>query len=155
MGCGLILTDVPAAGLLAALHEQCFPPGERWDQAAMASLLAVPGCFACVAATGPEDRPSGMALVRVAADEAELLTIGVIPDARRQGIADRLMTESVASAAARGAVRLFLEVSVTNAPALALYRAGGFVEVGRRRRYYPDGSDALVMARTTVAISAA
>ena len=151
----MILTDVAAAALLAALHEQCFPPGERWDQAAMTSLLTVPGCFACVAAGGAEDRPSGMALVRVAADEAELLTIGVLPEARRHGIADRLLTELVAALTARGAVRLFLEVSVANIPALAFYRAGRFVEVGRRRRYYPDGSDALVMVRTLAGLSAA
>lgn len=118
----------------------------------MTSLLAVPGCFACVATGGPDDRPLGMALVRIAADEAELLTIGVVPAARRQGIADGVLTESVASAAARRAVRLFLEVSVANAPAMGLYHTAGFIEVGRRRRYYPDGSDALVMARALVAI---
>ncbi|MGI4748690.1 MAG: GNAT family N-acetyltransferase [Janthinobacterium lividum] len=151
----MILTDVAAAELLAALHEQCFPPGECWDQAAMTGLLTVPGCFAFVAAGGPEDRPSGMALVRVAADEAELLTIGVVPGARRQGVADRLLTELTASVRARGAVRLFLEVSVANTSALALYRAHGFVEVGRRRRYYPDDSDALVMSRTLAGLSAA
>lgn len=142
----MILTDVAAAELLAALHEQCFPPGECWDQAAMTGLLTVPGCFAFVAAGGPEDRPSGMALVRVAADEAELLTIGVVPGARRQGVADRLLTELTASVRARGAVRLFLEVSVNNAAALPLYRRLQFIEAGRRRRYYADDSDALILA---------
>lgn len=151
----MILTNVAAAGLLGALHEQCFPPGERWDQAAMTSLLSLPGCFACVAAGGPDDRPSGMALVRMAADEAELLTIGVLPEARRQGIAIRLLTELTAAVVARGGVRLFLEVSIANTPALALYRTGDFVDVGRRRRYYPDGSDALIMARTLAGLSAA
>lgn len=151
----MILTDVAAAGLLAALHEQCFPSGERWDQAAMTGLLTAPGCFACVATGGPEDRPSGMALVRIAADEAELLTIGVVPEVRRQGVADRLLTELVATVVARGVVRLFLDVSVANTPALALYHARGFVEVGRRRRYYPDESDAVVMTRVLAGLSAA
>ncbi|NVN31455.1 ribosomal-protein-alanine acetyltransferase, partial [Endobacter medicaginis] len=41
--------------------------------------------------------------------------------------------------------RLFIEVAAGNGPAIALYRGCGFVEVGRRRRYYPDGDDALVM----------
>lgn len=151
----MILSGPAAAELLAALHAQCFPPGERWDQAAMTGLLGVPGCFACVAGSGPGDRPSGMALIRVAADEAELLTIGVVPDSRRRGIANGLLIELAAAAAARGAMRLFLEVSVANAAALALYRDRGFEEVGRRRRYYPDDSDAVVMAGNPTVISAA
>ena len=145
----MILEGAATAGLAAALHAQCFPPGERWDEAAMAALLAVPGSFACVV-MGEGEAPSGLAVVRVAADEAELLTLGVLPEARRRGIARRLLAELGGAAAARGAVRLFLEVSVTNAPALALYRGLGFRELGRRRRYYPDGSDALLLAQDVV-----
>ncbi|WP_419728112.1 GNAT family N-acetyltransferase [Lichenicola sp.] len=142
----MILEGAATAGLAAALHAQCFPPGERWDEAAMAALLAVPGSFACVV-MGAGSLPAGLALVRVAADEAELLTLGVLPEARRQGVARRLLGELTGAAAARGAVRLFLEVSVANAAALALYLGLGFDELGRRRQYYPDGTDALLLAR--------
>ncbi len=141
----MILTDPAAAGPLAALHHACFEPDRRWDRAAMAGLLAMPGCFAVTDGTGAE--PCGLALARVAADEAELLTLGVRPAARRQGVARALLHRLGAEAARRGAGSLFLEVAVANPPALALYRAAGFAEVGRRRRYYPDGGDALILAR--------
>ncbi len=142
----MILRGTASAGLLAVLHAQCFAPGERWDEAAFGSVLAMPGGFGGVAGTDA-GRPDALALARVAADEAELLTVGVLPAARGRGLAARLLEELAAEAAGLGAARLFLEVSVGNAPALALYRRLGFGEVGRRRQYYPDGSSALVLMR--------
>ncbi|MCQ8279169.1 GNAT family N-acetyltransferase [Acetobacteraceae bacterium KSS8] len=134
---------VAASALLAALHECCFPPGERWAEAAMKELLLMPGCFGVI---GPDaDRPAGLALTRVAADEAELLTIGVSPAHRRGGEGGRLLRAVGAEAASRGAGRLFLEVATGNAAARALYRRAGFEEAGLRRRYYPNGDDALVL----------
>ena len=141
----MLLTDPAVAAPLAALHHACFPPGERWDQAAMTDLLAMPGCFALTDGSGAE--PRGLALARVAADEAELLTLGVLPGARRSGVARALLHRLGAEAARRGARSLFLEVAVANLPALALYRGVGFAEVGRRRRYYAAGGDALILAR--------
>ena len=105
----------------------------------MAGLLAMPGCFALAEA-------EGLVLARVAADEAELLTIGVLPQARRRGVGLALLRAAAGEAARLGAIRLFLEVATRNAPARALYAQAGLVEVGRRRRYYPDGDDALVLA---------
>lgn len=141
------------AVLLAALHGDAFPPDERWDEAAFAALLDQPHCFACVhevfdPALG-EAVPCGMALLRIAADEAELLTIGVRPAARGRGVGGALLTRSVAECAARGVRWIYLEVAPGNAPAHALYLRHGFTEAGRRRRYYQDGSDALVMLAPT------
>ncbi len=138
-GFPLILTGPAAAGLLAALHAGCFREGARWDEAAMAALLGMPGCFAVADL-------DGLALARVAADEAELLTLGVLPQARRRGAGSALLRAASGEAVRLGATRLFLEVAEGNAPARALYAQAGLVEVGRRRRYYPDGDDALVLA---------
>lgn len=144
----VIMAGAGPAGLLGALHARCFPPAEAWDEAAIGSLLTMPGCFACVLEAPEPDEmaPAGMTLARVAADEAELLTIGMTPSARRQGLATRMMRQVMTEAAGRGAKRLFLEVSVNNAAALPLYRRLRFVEVGRRRHYYSDHSDALILA---------
>lgn len=91
------------------------------------------------------------ALVRVVADEAELLTIATRPDQQRRGLARGCMAAWMAEAAARGAAQAFLEVAEDNAPARALYARLGFAETGRRRGYYGrDGApavDAIVMAR--------
>ncbi|MBO0713017.1 MAG: hypothetical protein J2P47_17235, partial [Acetobacteraceae bacterium] len=52
---------------------------------------------------------------------------------------------AMAEAARRGAGAMFLEVAVTNGRAQRLYQRAGFAETGRRRRYYADGSDALIL----------
>lgn len=86
--------------------------------------------------------------VMVVADAAEILTVGVVPDARRQGLARRLVADLLAEAVRRGAREAFLEVRVDNEPARKLYESEGFVEVGRRRGYYHHGRvDALIMRR--------
>ncbi len=135
--------------LLAALHTACFPPAETWDAPAFATLLAQPGVAVRL------DPAGGFVLWRVAADEAEILTIAVHPEARRQGIGRRLLAMAGESAAQAGAARLFLEVSRRNTAAVALYAASGFQPVGSRRRYYPDGSDAIVMQRSLILGAAA
>lgn len=135
-----------SAPLLAELHRLAFPAGEAWGPEAIAVMLALPGSFAlCAAADGGAD-PAGFVLVRAVADEAEILTLAVLPEQRRQGIGAALLRGAIGEAAARGARTLFLEVSEANRAARALYAAAGFAGRGRRRRYYADGSDALVLA---------
>jgi len=131
------VADAPA---LAAQHAAAFAAGERWGADAIRLMLEMAGGFGlCV--------PEGFVLARVAADEAEILTLAVVPEARRQGVGAGLLAGAMAAAAARGAAAMFLEVAEGNAAARALYAAAGFAEVGRRRGYYPDGGDAVVMRR--------
>ena len=90
----------------------------------------------------------GWAGVRVVGDEAEVLTVGVVPAARRQGIALALLADLYAEAKRRGAVAVYLEVRVDNEAARRLYDREGFVKVGLRRGYYDGGRvDAVVMRR--------
>lgn len=117
---------------LASLQNACFPE-DHWDAALIGRLLALPGTFGLLAGGEP---PTGFALVRVAADEAEILSIGIVPDVRRRGLGARLLGALAAAAAARGATALFLEVAEDNAAARALYLSNGFAEVGRRPGYY-------------------
>lgn len=132
----------PAAdpGRLAAIHAEAF--AAPWDEAALTELLTSPGVFA----VAEED---GFTLIRVAVDEAEILTLAVRPSARRAGLGVRLVEAGVVRAAALGAERMFLEVAEGNVAARALYARSGFVEMGRRRGYYShtDGrrEDALTL----------
>ena len=125
-------------------HARCFTTPRPWTAAEFAALLAEPPVFATLAETG-------FALGRVVADEAELLTIAVAPEARRQGEGRALLDGFLRTARARGAETAFLEVAADNTPAIALYERGGFAPAGRRRGYYtqPGGPalDALVMTR--------
>jgi ribosomal-protein-alanine N-acetyltransferase len=128
--------DAPA---LAALHAAAFPPAQAWGTDTIAMLLALPGAF------GLWRDGAGLVLARMAADEAEILTFGVVPGARRRGHGAALLRGALAAARARGAGAMFLEAAANNASALALYAREGFAEVGRRGRYYSDGGDALVL----------
>ena len=129
------------AEALAALHALAFPPEERWGADALRLMLEMPGSFGLYAAEG------GFILARVAADEAEVLTLAVVPAARRQGVGAALLETALTLVEEAGAGVMFLEVSTGNAAARALYAGAGFTEVGRRPRYYADGSDALVLSR--------
>ncbi|MBA2955997.1 ribosomal protein S18-alanine N-acetyltransferase [Nocardioides sp. MAH-18] len=90
----------------------------------------------------------GHAVASVVADIAELQRIAVDPAHRRTGLATELLDAVIGSAREGGADRLLLEVREDNAGALAFYAARGFVEVDRRRRYYRDGTTAVVLRRT-------
>jgi len=137
---GTIQLATPAdAAVMAAIHRAAFPPAEAWGEDAISLQLAMPGAF------GLLDRRGGMLLGRVVAGEAEVLTLAVMPSARRQGLATALLDTAIAQVRARGATSLFLEVATGNAAARALYGRAGFVEVGQRRRYYSDGSDAILL----------
>jgi len=130
------------AAALAGLHALAFPPPEAWGADAMRLMLEMPGSF------GLWQPDAGLVLARVAADEAEILTIGVVPAARRRGLGAALLLAAVAGAAAGGAATMFLEVAADNQAALGLYAAVGFMPVGRRRDYYGTGRDAEVLRRS-------
>jgi ribosomal-protein-alanine N-acetyltransferase len=135
-----VITGVTRADLdrLTMLHAACF--ADAWSRDSLARLLEGPGVQGWLAG---ED---AFLLLRVAADEAEVLSLGTKPGARRGGLGSALVRLAITTAQAQGATRLFLEVAANNEAALALYRGLSFVEVGRRRGYY-GGIDALVLAR--------
>lgn len=87
----------------------------------------------------------GYAGMQVILDEAHVMTIAVHPDYRRRGIGELLLLQLFEEGAARGALRLTLEVRPSNQGAQELYRKYGFTIEGRRRHYYGDGEDALLM----------
>jgi [ribosomal protein S18]-alanine N-acetyltransferase len=127
------------AAALAAIHGVAFPPSETWEEEALGLQLGLPGVFGLIDAAG------GMVLARVAGEEAEVLTLAVVPTSRRRGLGGALLDAALREARDRGARAVFLEVSEANQAARGLYAAAGFVEAGRRRRYYADGTDALVL----------
>ncbi|MFQ6551515.1 GNAT family N-acetyltransferase [Aestuariibius insulae] len=124
---------------LADLHGRAFPAAQGWSGREMEGLVAQAGVFVTEA-------PGGFAMGRVAADEVELLTVAVAPEARRAGCGARLLALFEAEAARRGACEAFLEVAQDNDPARALYLKAGYAEVGQRRGYYRRGPDVAVDA---------
>ena len=84
----------------------------------------------------------GYLVLADADDVADLERIGVRPDHQRAGLASALIDAALRDL---GSDRVMLEVRADNGPALALYARAGFAEIHRRRRYYRDGTDAIVL----------
>lgn len=149
----LLRIEAGGAEELAAMHAELFDP--PWNTAAMQSLLEHPGSTALIckvrSTIGADPRPAGFAMGQLAADEAEILSIGVLPSFQKCGLGRRLVQGLSIALANAGAQRLFLEVAADNAAGIALYDGEGFARVGSRPGYYQRAGaspvDALVLAR--------
>lgn len=140
-------SDLPK---LATAHRLCFPEAP-WSQETLQGLLQLQGYHLRVA--GPEKAADGhlfgFCLFRTAADEAEIITLGVVPQARRCGLARALLQDFLDQVRKAEARHLFLEVAEDNSSAIKLYQQAGFIVNGRRPGYYDHDRtqpvDALVM----------
>lgn len=147
-GLAVIEAGPAHATLIARLRAECFADG-GWSAQSVAVLLGTPGTLALIAEAA--GGPAGFILCRAAADEAEVLSIGVLPAQRRGGVAGRLLDAALERLGAAGIARVFLEVGIGNRAALALYASRGFKPAGRRPAYYARpgeaAEDALVLSR--------
>ena len=136
-----------AAATVAALHAASF--AAPWSPTECEALLADPRVLGLLAVERGwlRLRPIGFVLARAAGGEAEILSIGVAPEARRRGVGGRLMRDVISRLPAYGAAALFLEVDEGNDAALGLYATLGFRQVGRRESYYraPGGPPAAAL----------
>lgn len=134
----------PDADTLAAVHAAAYRLDRPWTAAEFRGLTDSPHVLALGDARA-------FILVRIIADEAEVLTIATHPDHRRKGLARDLLARFHAEARARGAMSAFLDVAADNAPAIALYLGAGYAQTGQRRAYYPrqdaPAADALLLRR--------
>lgn len=150
-GDDIIVAGPAEIGAAMDVMRAAFDPatGEAWTTSQLGGLLGLPGVTLLLARRGRA--AVGFALARQAVDEAELLLLAVIPEARRQGIASRLIEQVEVIARAGGATHLFLEVRDGNDEAQHLYARAGFMTSGRRPNYYRGQSgtlaDAITMTR--------
>lgn len=122
---------------LANLHKLCFPH-KPWT-ADDFSDLKKSGCEIIAS-------QNGFIVYRVTLDEAEIISIGVHPDARNTGVASAMVGIVLGELKKSGVKSVFLEVAKDNAPARKLYESNGFVQIGVRPKYY-DGVDAILMKK--------
>lgn len=134
------------AGLLTAIHRQCFT--NYWNPDAFSDFFSVRHTYALLA-LAPE--PAGMMVFRLQHEQADIITLCVLPPWRRGGIARKLLQAAIGKAKELGVKQMFLDVEDGNEAAFELYRQAGFTQINRRKLYYrqKDGSftDALVMTR--------
>ena len=148
--------SVGAIDVVAALHAASFtePWDEPWSRDFIGRILSSPGTIGFVAQdrSSGVDHPIGFALARIGGEECEVLSIGVIPDARRRGVGRALLEWVAQFATDRGTPSIVLEVAEDNAPAIKLYCSLGLACVGRRLRYYRRNDnhvDALILRGIT------
>jgi len=118
---------------------------EAWPEGSLAEALAAEGP-ALLALEG--DEPSGWIACGRAADEGEIRRFIVTAPRRRRGVGTALLGAALGILRRRGVRRIFLEVRVSNGPALEFYRKHGFRKVGRRPGYYDAGREDAVVLRT-------
>jgi [ribosomal protein S18]-alanine N-acetyltransferase len=137
----------PDTSAIARLHGEAFVRG--WSDEEIEQLLLDSSVVCHRACIG--NSLVGFILSRVAADEAEVLSIAVASSQRGRGTARRLLVLHLRRLAGLGVRRVFLEVGADNEAAGRLYTRAGFREVGRRERYYPQaqghGTTALILQR--------
>ena len=134
--------DVKDLKEIAAAEKVCFT--DPWSEADFLPAFSLPSYCGLVA---EEDGALlGYACGICVCEEAEVANIAVLPASRGKGLGASLLSALLYEAKSRGAEKCFLEVRVSNAPAVALYQKFGFTQVNVRKRYYPDGEDAFLMA---------
>lgn len=144
-----IISDAGArdVGTIAVIHAASFRRG--WSDGEIEGMLLDRNVVAHRATIGRNI--AGFAISRVAADEAEILSVAVAPAYRSRAVARSLLRHHLGRLAALGVRTVFLEVDEGNISALRLYRRAGFIEAGRRKGYYPkatgEPATALVLRR--------
>jgi [ribosomal protein S18]-alanine N-acetyltransferase len=144
-GLHIELAQSEDARFLAQIHAESFARG--WAAAEFSNYIADPRTAPVFVACGPGRRIAGFAVFRLAGDEAELLSLAVTRKWRGKGVGSALMQAAREDLRNSAVQHMFLEVEDGNIPALALYRGLGFVEIGRRKAYYPkpDGAAATAL----------
>lgn len=133
--------------ILTKIHIECFP--RYWNRQAFTDFFSVENTFAILVEN--YDQPVAMIVYRIVFEQADILTIAVLPAFRKKGIAKKLIGDALEHCKKLGAKKLFIDVEVGNEAALKLYENTGFKQISRRKLYYQqlDGSltDSLVMSK--------
>ena len=137
--------SIPAdATGIAALEEEIF--SDAWSYRDIQDLICTEGgmCFTAI----EDGKVIAYVIGRLIVPEGEIYRVAVAPHKRQRGIGYRLLDYAVKTSKGQGLERLFLEVRSKNIPAIRLYTAYGFKEIGTRKNYYKDPQDdAIVMLR--------
>lgn len=129
---------------ISEMEKECFPQ-EPWSFRLLASSFGSETFHGILAEDGGEI--IGYGGITIAYDSAEIENVGVLEAYRRSGTGSAILERLIEIAKESGAAKIFLEVRVSNSPALKMYLKHGFSGVYARTRYYSDGEDCLVMAK--------
>lgn len=129
----ILPADRSHAPLCAEIHVRCFP--NPWSQTEFSTLLASPRNIGFIVQRS--DRLAvGFAIAGQAGGEAEILTIGVLPEHRRCGAGRFILEKIRETCESHGTKEIFLEVNASDDGAVSFYQAAGYIPVGTRPGYY-------------------
>ena len=133
---------------VTAIEAACF--SDPWSNASFREAVENPAVYFRVATEDAGGGVVGYVVAWFAAGQGEIGNLAVTPSARGRGVGGMLLDAVIAAASDHGAEALYLDVRESNLRARSLYDSRGFVEVGRRRRYYRrPAEDAIVLRRGT------
>lgn len=127
------------------MEEQLFP-GDGWDRKTFLYELQE-NPYAALFAYEEDGVISGYVDVWVMYEQAQIADIGVALSFQHKGIGSQLLCKAIEVAETKGCETMSLEVRCSNEKAIGLYDKYGFIDVGRRKRYYADGEDARLMVK--------
>jgi ribosomal-protein-alanine N-acetyltransferase len=137
------ITPMQRSDLAAVQRLECASQKEPWNLQHFTDELENP--VASVDLYWHNAQLSGFLCTWLIAGELQIQNLATLPAMRRCGVAVRLLEYVIARSKIVGLTSIWLEVRVSNTPAIALYERFGFSADGRRSAYYPDGEDALIM----------
>ena len=128
---------------IAEMEKLCFPE-DPWSREMVATEFSGLNPTRYYAAE-EDGQIVAYAGIWVIPPEGYITNVAVLPECRRKGIASAVLRQMIDESLAEGVTDITLEVRVSNAPAIALYKTFGFEEAGIRPKYYQDKEDALIM----------
>lgn len=139
----------PGEGALAARLAGLAPGAANWPAHEYERVaLDRWGSAFCLVAEEPAGEIAGLLAAALAAGEAEVQNLAVVPEKRRRGLASTLLAAALERLSAAGAQSVWLEVRESNQEAIAFYERHGFRRAGRRPGYYSSPPEAaLILTR--------
>jgi ribosomal-protein-alanine N-acetyltransferase len=132
------------------IDQQCFAPGISYSQPELAAYIRLLDSFTVVAETADLDEPRIIGFLVASGKRrhpGHVITIDVLPEARRLGVGSKLLTAAEDRLRAGKCTAVILETAVNNAAALAFYKRHHYFVTKTIPRYYPDGLDAFVLEK--------
>lgn len=140
------------------IDQQCFTPGISYSQPELAAYIRLLGSFTLVAETSNSDQARILGFTVGTSNrrrQGHIITIDVLPDARRLGVGSTLLSAAEDRLRAGQCETVKLETAVNNAPALAFYKRHAYFVIKTIPRYYPDGLDAFVLGKSLLSAPSA
>lgn len=136
---------------ICLLNQRCFKRGENYNRHTLAYLLTEPNVLSYCATAATTGEMTAFIFVSAGADgTGHVTTVGVAPEHRRRGLAQKLLKHAETALRRRDVSLLRLEVRVSNVGAQSLYRQLGYATVQRLENYYNNGEDGFLMVKALI-----